>query len=57
MYIGTTVDCGNCIMLVYEFYIVSMSILVYVHIYDFKCRMMTGNTKQSKDDSKEKENY
>jgi len=57
MYIGTTMDCGNCIMLFYEFYIVSMSILVYLHMYDFKCRMMTGNTKQSKDDSNEKENY
>ena len=34
MYIGTTVNCGNCIMLVYEFYIVSISILVCVHMYN-----------------------
>ena len=45
MYIGTTTDYGNCIML--DFLVLhcfSMSTLVCMHMYDFKCRIMTGNT-------------
>ena len=30
-----------------KFYIVSMSMLVYMHMYDFECRIMIGNTKQA----------
>ena len=41
----------------FEFYIISMSMLVSMHLYDFKCRIVRRNTKQIKDDLKRKENY
>ena len=44
-------------MLIFEFYIVSRSMLVYMHMYDFKCRIMTGNTNQARMTQKERKSH
>ena len=41
-------------MLISELYIVSMSMLVYMHMYDCQCRIMIGNTKKARTTQEER---